>query len=149
MLKKLTLSLMAIVMGFAAYAQNNDSILGKWVQTATEGGMLIVMSYDFQPDGTLVQEFNITGSQPRIAMSGMGQCPYTYSDGTITFDLSKGSVDFTTFEIEGVDPSYYPMIKEQQKSMMTGEQKITDVEISGKTLTAKLGDDEITLMRAQ
>lgn len=146
---KAAMCLLAMVMTITAYAAESD-LYGRWIQTETEGGVVAIVSYEFNADGTMNQMMVLQSSSPKMEITGDATCNYTYKGNTITFKFKPNDINITKCEIEGVDPSMVQMVIQQQKQQMSAqEQRLTDVKINGSVLTAKMGKEEITLNKVQ
>ena len=150
-IKRFSMCLVALMISVATYAaDNNDALVGKWVQTLTESGITVVTSYEFMPDGEMVQVLNMVGTSPKVEIAGTARCKYEYKKNTIKFKFQPKDIDIEKFEIEGLPDGMAMMAIEQQKAEMAKmEQKLTDVKIEGNLLTAKLGNETITLIKVE
>lgn len=146
---KLAMCMVALFMALNANAKVEKSeILGIWNQTVEEQGITVTSTYDFKADGTMTQIMIMTGTSPKMNVIADGTVKYTLSDDTITFKFSASDINFTVFEIEGLPNEYVEVAKQQMLTGMTNiEQKLTDIQIDGNTLTAKFNGETITLER--
>ena len=147
-LKKLTLSLLAIMFSFVVNAQSNDALYGKWYQMENEQGVSVMVIYDFQPDGTIVQEMSMNATQPKIEMQASATAQYTYNGDTIAFRFDPKDIEVQKMSIEGVDDSMLSYVIEQQKQEMAAQnQEFKNVKIEGNSLTATFMGQPVTLTR--
>lgn len=148
-LLKVTFLLMAFTMAFTSFAADND-IYGKWRTVANEQGVSAVSTYDFNPSGIVTQIFEINCPTPKIEIAGSGACKFTYKDNTITFKFNASDLNFSKFYIEGVDKSLINAAIEQQRKEMTNQTfRMTDVKVTGDTMTAISDGQKITLTRVK
>lgn len=150
-LKRLALVVFALMATLTMNAESlSEEIVGKWVQTMNKDGMMVIAVYDFDKDGIMTQETSIMGMSPKIDIMAKATCSYSCpDDNTVLIKVSAKDVEFSKFEVEGLDPAYGQMAMEYQKNQMAAqEMSLKDVKIKdGKTLTCKIGKEEFTLTR--
>ena len=148
-LMKLSLCLLMLMVALGAGAKVEKSeILGIWTSTENVQGTNIVSTYDFKPDGTVTQILVITSNSPKMNVIADGTAQYTLTDDTLTFKFSASDFNFSIFQIEGLPDEYVEMAKTQMLAQMGNmEQKLTDIQVEGDTLTAKFSGQTITLKR--
>ena len=148
-LVKIAFCLVAVFFAFNGNAKVEKSdLLGTWTQTETEQGVTVISTYDFKDDNTVTQFFMMNSSNPKMNVIAEGTAQYTFNGETLTFKFSASDFNFTTFEIEGLPQEYVGVAKQQMMSQMVNvEQKITDININGKTLTGKFDGQTVTLQK--
>lgn len=150
-MKRFCLLFFSVAMAIAMNAGDlKEEIVGKWLMNINQDGNMVLSVYDFQNDGTMIQETSITGKSPKMDIMAIAKCTYICDDeaNSITFKISANDIEISKFFVEGLDPAYAQMAIEYQKNQMANqEMKVTDVKIEGKVLTGKLGKEEITLTR--
>lgn len=127
-------------------AKSDNPLIGKWEQVVEEQGAKAEVTYEFDESGEITQTFSLTSSIMNV--EAVGNCEYTYENGTITFKFSADDLEFYKFEIEGVDQSIIDSSMEAMKDEMVNvEQTLSDVKINGDVMTAIFNGQQITLKR--
>lgn len=146
---KLALCLIMLTVALSAGAKVEKSqILGIWTSSQTTNGINVVSTYDFKDDNTVTQILVVNGTNPQVNIIADGTVSYKLSDDTLTFKFSAKDFNFTLFQIEGLPDEYVEMAKNQMMGQMVNmEQKLTDVQVEGDTLTAKFNGETVTLQR--
>lgn len=141
----LTLLIAVIAVGLSSCDKTKE-LEGKWKMVSDLNQAGLQVTYDFRPDGKLVQDMQLTDAK----MSVKAQTVSTYSlDGDVlTIKTEMKDVNIKEFVMEGMDEETTKSIVEQQKqSMGNVNLKITDIEFNGNFLTGKVQGGTIKLQR--
>lgn len=128
---------MAVFFAFKASAIEKSELVGTWTMTMNEQGVTMISTYDFQEDGTMKQLTIVNSTSPKVNIMGEGVAEYQIDGDAISFKILPESVNFTTFEIEGLPDEMKGMFQQKMiGEMVKGDQKLTNVKIDGNTMTA-------------
>lgn len=146
---KLTLTLLiaAIALGLSSCDKTKE-LEGKWKMVSDLNQAGLQVTYDFKPDGKLVQDMQLTDESTKMKVIAQTVSTYSLDGDVLTIKTEVKDVNIKEFVMEGMDEETTKSIIEQQKqSMGNVTLKITDIEFIGNMMTGKVQGGPIKLQR--
>lgn len=127
-------------------SNNNNPLLGKWEQVYNQDGLTLNASYDFKESGDVKQKVKLKTAQLEIDVEGTAK--YNYSGDSITFKFTPEDIKFNKVEAPGLSEEQIEIVKEMALSQLADRASVlSNVKISGKTLTGSYNGEEITMTK--